>query len=386
MRILHTVEFYPPCTGGAQEVVRQISERLARRGHEVTVATSTSPDRNAGAIDGVRIVEFAVSGNAVRGFRGEVGRYQDFLRDGSFDVVLNYAAQQWATDLAFPILEQIAAAKVLVPCGFSGLYEPRYARYFAAMPDALRRYNLLVFHANSYRDADFARQQGIAHVRVIPNGAAHDEFAPVDATFRDRYGIAADAPLFLTVGNHTGVKGHAEVLAAFRQLCVDKAVLLIIGSRSGRDGCSGACRRTAWLRNLFSRDGKRILLLDPPRPDVVAAFHAADLFLFASNVEYSPLVLFEAMASRTPFLSAPCGNAEEIVAWGGGGVILPATRRRDGTVHVAAETLARAAEQLFHDADRRRALAAQGHAAWLGRFTWEKLARDYEAAYASLLG
>ena len=29
MRILHTVQYYSPSVGGAQEVVRQISERLA---------------------------------------------------------------------------------------------------------------------------------------------------------------------------------------------------------------------------------------------------------------------------------------------------------------------------------------------------------------------
>jgi len=39
VNILHTVEFYSPSVGGAQEVVRQISELLVKRGHDVTVAT-----------------------------------------------------------------------------------------------------------------------------------------------------------------------------------------------------------------------------------------------------------------------------------------------------------------------------------------------------------
>jgi glycogen synthase len=37
MKILHTVEFYSPSTGGAQEVVKQLSERMAEKGHVVTV-------------------------------------------------------------------------------------------------------------------------------------------------------------------------------------------------------------------------------------------------------------------------------------------------------------------------------------------------------------
>ena len=34
MKILHTVQYYHPIQGGAQEVVKQISEQLVRRGHE----------------------------------------------------------------------------------------------------------------------------------------------------------------------------------------------------------------------------------------------------------------------------------------------------------------------------------------------------------------
>ena len=40
MKILHTVELYHPSQGGMQEVVKQISERLVKLGHEVTVATT----------------------------------------------------------------------------------------------------------------------------------------------------------------------------------------------------------------------------------------------------------------------------------------------------------------------------------------------------------
>lgn len=36
MKILHTVEFYEPSVGGAQEVIKQISLQLVKRGHEVT--------------------------------------------------------------------------------------------------------------------------------------------------------------------------------------------------------------------------------------------------------------------------------------------------------------------------------------------------------------
>src|SRR3954462_6732295 len=105
LRILHAVEFYAPSVGGAQEVIRQVSGRLAARGHDVTVATTHLRERRVDVIDGVRIEGFDVRGNAVRGIEGDVERYRRFVLDGGFDVVMTYAAQQWTTDALLPILE-----------------------------------------------------------------------------------------------------------------------------------------------------------------------------------------------------------------------------------------------------------------------------------------
>jgi nucleoside-diphosphate-sugar epimerase len=80
MKILHAVEFYPPSVGGAQTVVQQISERLAARGHEVTVVTSHLDARAAETLHGVGIVSFRASGNLVNGLRGEIDRYRDYVR------------------------------------------------------------------------------------------------------------------------------------------------------------------------------------------------------------------------------------------------------------------------------------------------------------------
>src|SRR4051794_1989145 len=113
MKVLHTVEFYHPSTGGAQEVVRQISERLANRGHDVTVATSRLVNRSNAELNGVRIESFAISGNAASGCVGETERYRDFLLSGDFDIMMNYAAQQWATHLVSPVLHQIPYRKVI---------------------------------------------------------------------------------------------------------------------------------------------------------------------------------------------------------------------------------------------------------------------------------
>jgi glycosyltransferase involved in cell wall biosynthesis len=386
MNILHTVEFYSPSVGGSQAVVQYVSNELVRRGHRVTVATTRLPNRTADRIDGVRVVGFDVAGNAAYGCRGDVAGYQQFLLDEPFDVMMNYAAQQWATDLVFPVLGKLRYPKVLVPCGFSGLFNPQFAGYFSDLPDVLRRYDRLVLHGLAYRDAEFVRAHGLTHACLIPNGASEQEFSTVDESFRRRYGIDADAPVLLTVGSHTGAKGHAATIEAFRRARIGRAVLIVIGNVFQGGGCLVDCRRRSWLARMTSLGSKRVLLLSPPRADVVAAFHAADLFVLASHIECSPLVLFEAMAAGTAYLTTRCGNAEEIVAWSEGGVLVPSSRAPDGTTRVDIATLARSMEELIDNPAARRHLAANGQRAWGERFTWGGIAQQYEQVYRDAVG
>ena len=122
MRILHTVELYSPSVGGIQEVVKQISERLVKLGHDITVATSKLPNRKSNRIKGVNIKEFDISGNLVRGIEGEKEKYKKYLINSEFDIITNFAAQQWASDIMLTIVDKIHAKKVFVPTVFSGLY------------------------------------------------------------------------------------------------------------------------------------------------------------------------------------------------------------------------------------------------------------------------
>jgi L-malate glycosyltransferase len=422
MNILHTVQFYLPSVGGAQEVVRQISEQLVRRGHTVTVATGFHPRRNEFELRGVHIEQFDISGNAVLGFHGEVERYREFLHQGQFDLMLNYAAQQWASDLVFPELDKLPFKKVFIPCGFSALYDPAYRAYYAEMPAVMRRYDHLIFHANHYRDVEFASENGLTHLSIIPNGASEEEFRQPAHGFRQLYSIPENVPLLLTIGTHTGTKGHRLILDAFRQLKTIPAVLVIIGNDlaypgiwegtlkpilrtckrgdirrffqmlhqwqvGGRGGgCFPECLTLASDINHQLSPDKRVLLLDPSRAEAVSALHSADVFVFGSNIEYSPLVLFEAMASHTPFLTLACGNAEEIVDWScGGGRIVPTIQKELGLVDGDPVVFARAIDEQLSDPAQIRQMARAGYSAWRDHFTWESIVLRYENLYLELL-
>lgn len=385
MRILHTVEFYPPAVGGAQEVVRQVSERLAARGHDVTVATSADARRTEDVLKGVRVAEFDVRGNEVRGIEGDVDGYRRFVTGGDWDVVMAYAAQQWACDALLPVLGDIAAPTVLAPCGFSGLRDPAYATYFAGLRERLHQFDALVFHSEGYQDTRFARAADAEGITVIPNAADEREFggAPRErGAFRAEHGLRDGAPLLLTVGGHTGLKGHAQSMEALRAMGAP-ATLAIVGNTPTGRGCLPVCRVRAALTRVVGR-GRRVLLLDPPRPQVLDAYADADLFVFCSMVECSPLVLFEAMAAGLPFVSADVGNAAEIAEWSGAGVIVPSERRAGGLVDADPRAVASAVDSLLADPERRAEMGASGRRTWEERFTWDAIAGRYEDLYRSL--
>jgi glycosyltransferase involved in cell wall biosynthesis len=133
--------------------------------------------------------------------------------------------------------------------------------------------------------------------------------------------------------------------------------------------------------------GRQILGVSLTRDDTISAFLEADLLLFPSWIECSPLVLFEAAAAQTPFLVTEVGNAAEIIRWTGGGQLLPGVQSndREGSIQADVDAGARRLESLMADAPARARMASQAHQAWHEHFTWSRIADQYESLYASLL-
>lgn len=425
MKIICCVEFYYPSVGGAQEVVRQLAERLVARGHEVTVATTHIDTRKEKFYHGVRIEGFDVTGNMVRGLRGDVERYQRFLIEEQADIVFFYAAQQWTFDAAWGVLPRICGKKVLVPCGYSGLYQPTYFDYFAALPKILCQMDAVVYHAQDYRDTEFGRRNGLHNDVLIPNGAATEEFSVArDTKFRSSIGASERDAVVLTVGTVTGLKGHLELLKAFAHAkFADRAAVLILNGNIPQVGTPQPplCRFASLVRgygsiyalrhvmkmillrvgfkvnnrnsidswanriNQGKYGNKRVVMVDLPRDRLIQAYLQSDLFVFASNVEYSPLVLFEACAAGLPFITVPVGNSREIVEWTGGGEVCEAPVDSQGYTRVEPAALATAMQSLLADPVRMTALALKGREASQRRYNWANLAMEYERLFSSLV-
>lgn len=368
LNIIAAVHYYYPHVGGSELVVQRIAEGLVNKGHNVTVATSISPERNFEILNGVKVKQFYVGGNFAGGFLGnDVSAYQDFLTKSNNDVLFNYAAQQWATDLAFPVVEFTKKTKVniIAPCGYSALknteqvLHPEYKSYFAEIiPSVLPLYDAAVYHSKYYKDFEFAQKLGLKNSYIIPNGVDEKEFENKSKIiFREKYNITTKY-YGLCVANFLEGKGHGSLINIFKEINRDDFTLVLIGKDGGQ--INELKTKAAGLNIKF--------LENINREDTVAAYHSADLFLFASEVEASPLVIIEAKASKTPFVSTDVGNVKE---WKGG-------------IVCDEKEIASKVNQLLNNYEKRLALAEEGYKEWKEKLTLSAIIDQYENLFVGL--
>jgi glycosyltransferase involved in cell wall biosynthesis len=213
----------------------------------------------------------------------------------------------------------------------------------------------------SYQDAEHDREAGLGHLaRVVPNGAGAEEFLDHVPRSYQTGGITV-----LTVANHIPDKGHAAVIRAFRDAAGPHDRLVIVGQVHDRDP-----RRTCYYRCRVAATRDRRIRLETAasRAQTVALFRSADVFLFGSKVECSPLVVIEAMASGIPFVTTDVGNVRD---WGDSGVITDEAG------------LAQALSALRVDPQRRRSLGTRGRERWSADHTWDRVMDSYEEAFRS---
>ncbi len=377
MKILFTVEFYEPRKGGVEQVVKQLAEGLLKKGHQVSVATSYTSERNFTALNGVRVESFKLGGNLAKGFVGasdEQARYHQYLQ-GDFDVVINYAAQNWSTDLAFAVLSKIKAKKVLIPCGYSGLHNPIYQAYFAQLPAYLAQYDSLVYMSMSYQDKVFGDEHGVGAKAVyIPNGASADEFIPSDLyRFRERAHIRTKY-LAITVANFYAAKGQRFVIKAIKKMRNKDVTLALIGELPTSKGVKKLAHiitgyLPCWIASLLNPRIK--IISGKNRAEVISAYKNADLFLFGSRVECAPLVMYESFASKVSFITRPVGNV--------------ADHKEYLSIVQTPEEMAHIADRLLNDDALRHRSTQRAFELWDQEHRWERIVERYEQLAGELV-
>lgn len=378
MKILHTVAMYSPSVGGSQEVVKQLSEHLVLQGHDVAVATSKEPSRKKSNINGVKIKEFDIQGNQSVGLTGEVEKYQQYVLNNKFDLILNYAAQSWTTDALIELLPKIQAKKVFAPCGFSGLNHPFYKNYFDEIFTWIKYYDAIVFTSKEYQDYQYISSEVRNKAYVIPNGASENEFMKIPEInyLKKHLDIPPTNQVILNVSSHVYSKNHHELISIFQKLPKKNITLLMIANSFKNQECTETCQDYAarFNRSLLRKyDHKQILIKNLNRADTVRAFFLSDLFFFPSKLECAPLVLYECLAAGLPFISYPAGNVNEIVQISNSGATY---RSKIMALYLISKFL--------HPSSGIKNSAKRGRVIWSKQYSWKSITTQYLSLYTQI--
>ena len=369
MNILICSEFYYPSIGGAQKVALELSKNFRDNSHSVSVATSIlfNNQKKYEKLDEISIYRFKVEGNFTNGMRGEIKRYQNFLKNENFDVILFYAAQQWTFDAAIEIFDEIKSNLYLATCGFSRMNNFRYKNYYKLLSKLLKQLNCNIVHSKNYQDTNFLKLNKIKNCIVIPNAASNEFFFNKKKNFLKKFKINQEDINILNVSTFKFNKGQdLSILALFFLKNKNKINMIFVGDKFSSTIYKIYLKILKFFVEIIHKNKKIFFLEKINRNNVIDIFFESKVFLFTSRVECSPLVLFESSAAGLPFVSIDVGNAREIANWTGSGFVFSNIKK-----------LSVQLDNLILNKQKQEKLSKNGIRKIKNEYNWKKISLKY---------
>ena len=216
--------------------------------------------------------------------------------------------------------------------------------------------------------------QAVVH---LPNGVDADRFASGDGSgFRSRHGIQPDAFVILVVGRIDPQKNQllaVRLLAELRRKN-PRVHLVLVGPVTDDDYNLSLSKEIAALG--LDRNVTLIRGLETSDPELVNAYHAANLFLLPSVHEPFGIVILEAWAAGLPVVASNVGGIPSFVSDGENGCLFPSG-------DLAA--LLGAVRALIANPDRGRKIAAAGKKKASEEFGWDRITRQLVGIYGEAM-
>lgn len=362
--VVQLAGFYPPHIGGIEYCCSNLSAELVRRGHRVTVLTSTVGSCPPGTQiqDGVvvrflRGVEFAhtpIMPSLVR----------ELIRLPSTSLVHVHLSHVF-TEVVLYLVAVLRGWRYVAHfhmdvdvSGRLGFLFRGYKR--TLLPLVIRRAGAVVTLSDEQADLVVQRYRVPRdRVHVIPNGVAEEHFwdRPVAST-------SGRPGRLLFVGRLAMQKNLPRLVRALPHMRHD-VELTVVG-----DG-----ERMAEIRSVVAELGlaSQVHLLGPRSGEELREiYRAADIFVLPSDREGMPLVLLEAMASGLPVVGSAVQGLREFLD--GRGVLVDP---------VTPQAFAAALDALLDDPDRMTKLGRLGQQ-WVRAYSWRNLAAEVESIYTGL--
>ncbi len=321
MKILRCIHSLDPAIGGPLETVQQSSRVLARRGHEVEVASLDAPDQPW-------LRDFPVAVHALGPGRGSYGYAPGFVpwlkeKHASYDAVIVHGVWQYSSFGVWRALHGTETPYFVFPHGmldpwFNRTYPLKHLKKMLYWPWAeyrvLRDARAVLFTCEEERR--LARESFSpyrCHEVVVNYGTAMPEvdLPAAQEEFLRAYPALRDRKFLLFLGRLHEKKGCEELIRAFTAVA-DSGLHLVM---------AGPCADPNYLQRLQSLttelDGGRKItftgMLSGHRK--WGAFAAAEAFILPSHQENFGIAVVEALACAKPVLISNQVNIwREIVA------------------------------------------------------------------------
>ncbi len=352
-----------PLAGGAEIHLHEIFERLAARGHEITLLCGGWPGCPPTAVlDGIDVRRVGTRQTFALKVHGYWRRH---LRDQPFDILFEDINK---APLFTPLWGAKAHPVVCVPHLFGGTAFQELAWPLATAVWLGERplplvYARVPFQAISDGTADDLVHRGIPrdHVKVIHPGVSFGHYTPMAAA-------RAPHPTFAYIGRLKKYKGVDLVIRAFARLADPTATLEIAGAGDYR----GSLEALATSLDL----GARVRFLGFISEDEkLALLRRAWAVALASPKEGWGLTNVEAEACGTPVVASNSPGIRESVRDGETGFLVP---------HGDVEALAAAFRRLSTSRHLVTAMGAKARV-FAETFTWARAADETEAHLNSVI-
>ena len=324
MKILMLTWEYPPrVVGGISRVVYDLSHRLIKDGHEVTVVTyrdgETPYFEDDKGVKVYRVDNFMINPNNFIDWIMQmnfnmVSKVNQIINEqGAFDVIhahdwlVAYAAKTIKNSYNIPIVATIHATE----SGRNSGIHDETQRYINDTEWMLTYEATEVIVNSNYMKGEIQRLFGLPFekINVVANGVNLSKFTGMDRdySFRRRYAMDNEK-IILFIGRLVYEKGVQHLLAAMPKILAGyhDAKLVIAGKGAMLDELKAEANALGISNKVYFAGylgGK----------DVEKMYKAADISVFPSTYEPFGIVALEGMLAERPIVVSDAGGLGEIV-------------------------------------------------------------------------
>ena len=384
MKILMLTWEYPPrIVGGIARVVHDLSKRLIKDGHEVTVVTYRDnagvPEyENDKGVNVYRVDNYMIHPNNFIDWIMQlnfnlIAKATEIInKEGGFDVIhahdwlVTYAAKSLKNAYDIPIVATIHATEA---GRNSGIHDDTQ-RYINDTEWLLTYEATEVIVNSNFMKNDLQRLFGLPYdkINVIPNGINLNNFTGIERDYDFRRQCAMDnEKIILYVGRLVYEKGIQHLIAAMPKILSNyHDAKLVIAGKGGMIDDLKAETSSLGLDNKVYFTG----YMDSKK--VQKMYKCADVAVFPSTYEPFGIVALEAMLAGVPTVVSDVGGLDEIVTHGVDGM-----KSYAGNPNSIADSVT----ALLYDHQLATNISKKARQKVKEQFNWEKIAQDTHFTY-----